>query len=123
MTLSSVLTMQQTEARPGKTMVPLMFFTDDTHLTNFSGDKTASPLYMTIGNIPISEQTKRKTHSVVPVGWLPTPPKASDDYTENQRNAKTKRDWDIFQSALRNILDPLLEYDGCRYDALCSDGK
>jgi hypothetical protein len=115
--------MQQSEARPGETVVPLMFFTDDTHLTNFSGDKKASPLYMTTGNIPISERTKRKTHSVVLVGWLPTPPKASDGYTENQRKAKTKRDWDIFQSALRIILDPLLEPDGCRYDALCSDRK
>ena len=35
----------------GGTLVPLIFASDKTHLTNFSGDKSAWPLYMSLGNI------------------------------------------------------------------------
>ena len=31
--------------------MPLILFSDATHLTNFSGDKKAWPIYMTIGNL------------------------------------------------------------------------
>jgi len=35
----------------GGTVVPLLFASDETHLTNFSGDKAAWPVYMSISNI------------------------------------------------------------------------
>jgi len=50
--------MLQIEARHRETVVPLMFVADDTRLTNYSDDKKASPLYITIGNIPAPEKTK-----------------------------------------------------------------
>jgi len=53
-----VPTMLQIEARHRETVVPLMFVADDTRLTNYSDDKKASPLYITIGNIPAPEKTK-----------------------------------------------------------------
>ena len=41
----------QEQLPQGATIVPVIFAFDKTHLTNFSGDKQAWPLYMTIGNI------------------------------------------------------------------------
>ena len=32
------------------TLVPLIFMSDGTHLSNFAGDKKERPVYMTIGN-------------------------------------------------------------------------
>src|SRR5437588_3116474 len=41
----------QDKVPKGGTIVPLLFGSDKTHLTNCSGDKAAWPLYMTLGNI------------------------------------------------------------------------
>jgi hypothetical protein len=39
-------------------VVPLVFMSDATHLTNFAGDKKAWPVYMTIGNLfPLGSQS------------------------------------------------------------------
>jgi hypothetical protein len=35
----------------GATIVPVICASDKTHLTNFSGDQHAWPLYLTVGNI------------------------------------------------------------------------
>lgn len=40
----------------GGTLIPLIFAYDKTQLTNFSGDKAAWPVYMTIGNIDKDSQ-------------------------------------------------------------------
>jgi len=37
--------------RLGDTLVPLIFMSDGTHLSNFAGDMTEWPVYMTIGNL------------------------------------------------------------------------
>jgi len=41
----------QDQLPAGATIVPVIFASDKTHLTNFSGDQHAWPLYRTIGNI------------------------------------------------------------------------
>src|SRR5690606_22688427 len=33
-------------------LIPIIFGSDETHLTNFSGDKAVWPLYISIGNLP-----------------------------------------------------------------------
>jgi hypothetical protein len=78
---------------------------------------------MTIGNLPHSERTKRQTYSVVLIGWLPTPPKIPENYTATEKAAKSLRDRQIVQSAIRAVLSPLLDTEGCRYTALCADGR
>ena len=41
----------QDKVPEGGTIVLLLFGSDKTHLTNFSGDKAAWPLYMMLGNV------------------------------------------------------------------------
>ncbi|KAI0044804.1 hypothetical protein FA95DRAFT_1453203, partial [Auriscalpium vulgare] len=57
----------------GATIVPLIFSSDKTLLTNFSGDEAAYPLYLTIGNIAKDVRRIPSCHAHMLVGYLPTP--------------------------------------------------
>ncbi|KAF8416585.1 hypothetical protein EV426DRAFT_509221, partial [Tirmania nivea] len=47
----------------GATLVPVLFASDATHLTNFSGDSKVWPLYMSIGNIKSSIRNQPTSHA------------------------------------------------------------
>ncbi|KAH8979026.1 hypothetical protein EDB83DRAFT_2537413 [Lactarius deliciosus] len=55
----------------GATIVPVLVSTDKTQLTLFR-NKSAYPIYMTIGNIPKEVRRKTSLHSYVLLGYLPT---------------------------------------------------
>jgi len=57
----------------GDTLVPLIFKSDGTHLSNFAGDKKEWPVYMTIGNLSSKIRQMPSTDSIVMVALLPIP--------------------------------------------------
>jgi hypothetical protein len=57
----------------GDLLVLLIFMSDGTHLSNFAGDKTEWPVYMTIGNLSSKIHQMPSTHSVVMATLLPIP--------------------------------------------------
>jgi hypothetical protein len=59
--------------RVGDTLVPLIFMSDRTHLSNFAGDKKEWPVYMPIGNLSSKIRQMPSTHSVVMVALLLIP--------------------------------------------------
>ena len=59
----------------GSTLVPILLASDQTHLTNFSGDKKLWPLYMTIGNITSNIRNRPSMHAWVLLALLAIPPK------------------------------------------------
>ena len=59
----------------GSTLVLVLFTSDATHLTNFSGDGKVWPSYMSIGNIRSSIRNKPISHAWVPVAIWPNSPK------------------------------------------------
>jgi len=59
--------------RVGDTLVPLIFMSDGTHLSNFAGDNKVWPVYMTIGNLSSKIRQMPSKHSVVMVALLPNP--------------------------------------------------
>ena len=73
-----VLTALQTLLDDGDTVIPIIFMSDATHLTNFSGDKKAWPVYMTIGNLSASTRMATAMHSVLLVALLPIAIKMRD---------------------------------------------
>ncbi|KAF8425423.1 hypothetical protein BGX38DRAFT_1081430, partial [Terfezia claveryi] len=48
----------QKQVPTGCMVVPVLLASDQTHLTNFSGDKKLWPLYMSIGNIKSTIRNK-----------------------------------------------------------------
>jgi hypothetical protein len=68
-----MLTDVKSALRVGDTVVPLIFKSDGTHLSNFACDKTEWPVYMTIGNPSSKHRQVPSTHSVVMVALLSIP--------------------------------------------------
>src|SRR5688500_14143695 len=56
-------------------LVPIICSSDVTHLTNFSGDKKAWPIYMSIGNILSRTRNKPSKHATILLSLLPVPAK------------------------------------------------
>ena len=59
--------------RVGDTLVPLIFMSDRTNLSNFAGDMTKWSVYMTIGNQSSKVRRMPCTLIVVMVALLPIP--------------------------------------------------
>jgi hypothetical protein len=115
-----LLTEPQAIVPVGETIVPLIFLSDSTHLTNFAGDKKAWPVYMTIGNIHSTVRMKPTMHSVVKVALLPQPLKARD-VPLSQKNKQKKHNRLIQQTVLDYVLQPLSNAQDWQFDAFCSD--
>ena len=97
------------------TVIPLLLASDKTHLTSFSGEKAAWPVYMSIGNISKDIRWQSSKRAWVLVALLPIP----------QKNPK---DGEIHRSshqAMEHILKPIAELDiaGPGYNWDCADGK
>ncbi|EPS92501.1 hypothetical protein FOMPIDRAFT_1137703, partial [Fomitopsis schrenkii] len=54
----------------GAAVAPVIIATDKTQLTQFSGNKSAYPVYMTLGNIPRSLRRKPSEHACILIGYL-----------------------------------------------------
>ena len=81
----------QDRVPPGATVGPLICGSDETQLTDFSGDKKAWPIYLTIGNIHSSIRNKYSYLAHIVLAFLPVPPKfrrnsASDDRAQRDLN-------------------------------------
>jgi len=99
----------------GGTVVPLLFASDKTHLTNFSRDMAARPVYMSIGNISKSFRRQGSKRTWVRVALLPFPPK-------NPKDGEIHLSW---HEAIERILKPIAELDitGPRYEWDSASGK
>ncbi|KAH9021552.1 hypothetical protein EDB85DRAFT_2075544 [Lactarius pseudohatsudake] len=88
---------------PGATIVPVLVSTDKTQLTLFR-NKSAYPVYMTIGNIPKEVRRKTSLHSYVLLGYLLT---TKLEQVVNQ--AKRKRlTANLYHACMQRILEPLV---------------
>jgi hypothetical protein len=56
---------------PGATVIPIIILSDATQLTNFSGGKSAWPVYITIGNIPKNIRAQVSSYSTLLLAYLP----------------------------------------------------
>ena len=91
----------QSRIPEGGTVVPLLFASDKTHLTNFSGDKAAWPLYMTLGNIKKEVRRQSSKRAWVLIALLPVPPK-------NPESGEIHTTW---HTAVNKVLEPIEDFD------------
>jgi len=94
---------------------------DQTHLTNFSRDKKAWPVYITLRNHPSGRRNSPTSMAVLLLALLPIPLKLSKsskaDQQQRQINADTLRD--VFEL----IFAPLQDLGHERVSIDCADGK
>ncbi|KAE9401116.1 hypothetical protein BT96DRAFT_736389, partial [Gymnopus androsaceus JB14] len=79
----------------GGTLAPVIIASDKTRLTQFSGNKSAYPVYLTIGNLPKSLRRKPSARACVLIAYL------SVDKPSDVRN------YELFHRSMATILEPL----------------
>ena len=114
----------ETNLTAGDTLVPLIFMSDATHLTNFCGDKKAWPIYMTIGNLSAKARMKHTMHGVLLVALLPIPVKMRD-IPAKKRNAQREHNRMVMQHVLKHVMQDILDDGGPvrHFYAHCADGN
>jgi len=102
----------QDQLPTGATIVPVIYASDKTHCTNFSGDHHAWPLYLTIGNTGKDICRTPKNGAWILVGLIRCPPKDAKNIAK------------AWHSAVGTVLSQLRRLDitgsGLTWD--CADG-
>ncbi|KAI0038107.1 hypothetical protein FA95DRAFT_1665906 [Auriscalpium vulgare] len=88
----------------GATVVPLLVSTDATQLTQFR-NKSAYPIYLTIGNIPKEIRRKPSRRAQILLGYLPTSRLSHIKNKDTRRLALAN----MFHACMRKILKALKE--------------
>ena len=92
------------EAVPsGGTVAPVIVMSDKTRLTQFSGNKSAYPVYLTIGNIPKSLRRKPSARACVLIAYLSVD-KIADGLSAT---ALRVRNHELFHRSMALVLNPL----------------
>jgi len=109
----------------GDTIVPLIFMSNGTHLSNSAGDKTELPLYMTIGNLYSKLRQVPSMHSVVMVALLPIPIK-NFNILQKRLDEQQHTNREVLNEVLRPELQPLtFKHNSSAecgyYNVLCAD--
>ena len=102
-------------------MVPVIGMSDQTHLSNFSGDKKAWPVYMTLGNLPSTQCNNPGSMAVLLIALLPIPPKLSMSAPGNRQQRQINAD--TLQGVFKLLFESLqhVALEGVNID--CADGK
>ncbi|KAL0581893.1 hypothetical protein V5O48_000122 [Marasmius crinis-equi] len=101
----------------GATVTPVILSSDKTKLSQFRGDQSAWPVYLTIGNISKDVRKKISSHSTILIGYLPVP--KVDCYSSKERQFARYR---LFHHCMGIILDSLVKAGKEGVDMTCSDG-
>ena len=97
-------------------LVPIICSSDQTHLTDFSGDKKAWPIYITIGNLPSSVWNAPSNYYTLLLALLPVPLKKGVLTASAIARVNT-----VIQEALHDILRPLKAIFSTGLEMHCGD--
>lgn len=90
-------------------------YTDKTRLTNFGGDKSAYPVYLTLGNFDKDVRSKLSNRALVPIAFLPIVKWADADQGKTSIHGLLNAR--LFHQCMEIVLKPLeaLSRDGREY--------
>ena len=90
----------------GAAVAPVIIATDKTQLTQFSGSKSAYPVYMTLGNIPRALRRKPSEHACILIGYLSVDKVDTEGLSSRRQRALAQQ---LFHTSTRMILEPLIK--------------
>ncbi|KAJ7690245.1 hypothetical protein B0H17DRAFT_1201811 [Mycena rosella] len=101
---------------PGATIAPLILSSDKTMLSNFRGDNSAWPVYLSIGNIGKETRRQVSAHATVLIGYLPIP--KFDCFDKNMRSLAKYR---LFHQCMTVLLASVAEAGRTGAMMVCAD--
>ncbi|EPS93358.1 hypothetical protein FOMPIDRAFT_1078956, partial [Fomitopsis schrenkii] len=101
------------------TVAPVIIATDKTQLTHFSGNKSAYPVYMTLGNLPRSLRRKPSEHACILIGYLSVDKVDGEGISDRRQRALTHQ---LFHSSIAMILEPLIQAGKEGIEVMSGDG-
>jgi len=85
-------------------VAPVIISTDKTQLTQFSGNKSSYPVYLTLGNIPKAICRKPSEHTCILIGYLLVEKILASGLTKQDKSSRVQR---LFHDSLKVILESL----------------
>jgi hypothetical protein len=101
-------------------VAPVIIATDKTQLTQFSGSKSAYPVYLTLGNIPKVIRRKPSQQACILIGYLSVDKILASHLTQKDKSSRVQR---LFHDSMRIILEPLKEAGRKGMEVTGGDGR
>ena len=109
--------LEQKKLPEGATIAPIILASDKTQLTRFRGDKSAWPVYLSIGNIAKAKRREVSAQATVLLGYLPVSPDCFHD------DSKSVAGYRLFHYCMRALLEPLMKPGSDGAPLVCADSK
>lgn len=104
----------------GATVAPVIISIDKTQLTQFSGNKSTYPVYLTLGNIPHALRRKPTQKACILITYLSVSKTVGEELTKKQKSSHIQQ---LFHDSMRIVLEPLKKLGKKGMEVVFGDGS